>query len=131
MSLPPPARPGGIQSDLIANDLAHEQSEAFVTVETYVPVAFDVKHEVTGVRPPVSNYGVIAIVCADGLQDIPLFLSGERSGPFERQRRMSLRHGLRVTTFANVRNGSISVLGFTAESGRWPPGRNTVAVHVS
>jgi len=69
MSLPPPARSGGIQGDLIANDLAHEQSEAFVTVETYVPVAFDVKHEVTGVRPPVSNYGAIAIVCADGLQE--------------------------------------------------------------
>ncbi len=62
-----------MQSDLIAVDLTHEQSKAFVTVETYVPVAFDVKHEVTGIRPPVSNYGVIAIVCADGLQNISLF----------------------------------------------------------
>ena len=33
-----------MQSDLISDDLTHEQSEAFVTVETYVPVAFDVKH---------------------------------------------------------------------------------------
>ena len=74
MPFPPPAWSGGIKSDLIANDLTHEQSEAFVTVETYVPVAFDVQHEVTGVRPPVSKYGVIAIVCADGLQNISLFL---------------------------------------------------------
>lgn len=106
MPFPPPAWSGGIQSDLIVNDLAHEQSEAFVTVETYVPVAFDVKHEVTGVRPPVSNYGVIAIVCADGLQNISLFLVSQGCWAFERKRRMSLRHGLRLPTFINVRNGS-------------------------
>lgn len=111
MPFPPPAWSGGIQSDLIANDLTHEQSEAFVTVETYVPVAFDVKHEVTGVRPPVSNYGVIAIVCADSLQNISLFLGGQRSGPFEWKRRMSLRHALRLSIFSNVRNGSKAVIG--------------------
>lgn len=74
MSFPSTAWAGSSQSDLIANNLAHEQSEAFVTVETYVAVAFDVEHEVTWVRPPVSNHGVIAIVGADGLQNISLFL---------------------------------------------------------
>jgi len=91
---------------LIANDLAHEHPEAFVTVETYVTVTFDVKHEAAGVRPPVSNYGVIAIICADGLQNITLFLGSQRGGLFEWKRRMSLRHDLRLPIFANVRNGS-------------------------
>jgi hypothetical protein len=55
-----------------------------VTVETYVSVAFDVKHKAARVRPPISNYGVIAVVCPDGLQNIPLFLASQRSGLFER-----------------------------------------------
>ena len=38
-------------------------------------------------------------------------------------------HGMR--DLVNVHNGSISVLGFTAEIGRWPSGRKTVAVDVS
>jgi len=36
-----------------------------------------------------------------------------------------------LTTFAKVRNWSVSGLGFAAESGRWPPGRKAVAVDVS
>lgn len=77
-----------------------------MSVETYVAVAFDVKHKAAGVRPPIPNYGVIAVICPDSPQNITLFLGSQRSGLFERQRRMSLRHGLRVTTFAKVRNGS-------------------------
>lgn len=77
-----------------------------MTVETYVAVAFDVKHKAAGVWPPIPNYGVIAVICPDSPQNITLFLGSQRSGLFERQRRMSLRHGLRVTTFAKVRNGS-------------------------
>ena len=69
---------------MVTNDLAHEQSEAFVTVETYVPVAFDVEHEAARVRPPVSNYGVIAVICPDGFQNITLFLGSQRSGLFKR-----------------------------------------------
>jgi hypothetical protein len=76
-----------------------------VTVKTYVAVAFDVKHKAAGVRPPIPNYGVIAIICPDDLQNITLFLGSQRSGLFERQRRMSLRHDLRLTTFAKFRNG--------------------------
>lgn len=89
-----------------------------MTFETYVAVAFDVKHKAAGVRPPSPNYGIIAIICPDGLQNITLFLGSQRSGLFERQRRMSLRHGLRLTTFAKVRNGSICELGVTAETRR-------------
>lgn len=76
-----------------------------MTVETYVSVAFDMKHEALRVWSPVSNYGVIAIVCADGLQDKPLFLGGQRGWLFERKWRLSLRHSLRVPTFIKVRNG--------------------------
>ena len=53
-------------------------------IEHLGPVAFDVKHEVAGVRPPVSNYGVIAVICSDCLQNITLFLGSQRSGLFER-----------------------------------------------
>lgn len=77
-----------------------------MTVEAYVAVAFDVKHKAAGVWPPVSNHGVVAVICPDGRKDITLFLGSQRSGLFERQRRMSLRHGLRLTTFVKVRNGS-------------------------
>ena len=81
-----------------------------MTVETYVAVAFDVKHKVARVRPPIPNHCIIAVICADGPQDITLFLGSQRSGLFERQRRMGLRHGLRVARFSKVRNGSGAVL---------------------
>lgn len=118
---PPTAWAWGFQTDLVAKNFAHKQPEAFVTVETNVPVTFDVKHEVVGVRAPVSNYGVIAVICSDGLQNITLFLGGQRSGLFEGQRRMSLRHGLRLTTFAKVRNGSKGDSTAPPKSGRHTP----------
>ena len=88
-----------------------------MTVQTYVAVTFDVKHEPARVRPPVSDYSVIAVIRPDGLQYIALFLGCQMRGLFERQRRMSLRHGLRLTAFANVRNGSGAARRRWAESG--------------
>lgn len=70
-----------------------------MTVETYVAVAFDVEQEAVWVWPPVPHYGVVAVVCSDGLQNIPLLLCGQRRGLFRRHRKLSLRHDLRLAKF--------------------------------
>ena len=66
----------GLQADPVADDLAHQQSHTFVSVQAYVPVAFDVEHEVIGVWSPVPDDGVVAIIGPYRPQGVPFLLYG-------------------------------------------------------